>query len=118
MDRFEGRNTEDSKTMCPETNQKEGPAGNRPDSASPPRPGHLELYFFPDCPYCRKVLGAIDDLRLKDKVVFHDARSDPQKKEDLVKLTGKTQVPCLVVDGKPMHESEDIKKFLYQTYSG
>jgi glutathione S-transferase len=36
----------------------------------------------------------------------------------LVKLTGKTQVPCLVIDGKPMHESEDIKQYLYQTFGG
>lgn len=95
--------------MCPETNQKQG-SGSKPD--------RLELYFFPDCPYCRKVLGAIDDLGLKDRVVFHDARSDPKEKEALVDLTGKTQVPCLVIDGKPMHESEDIKQYLYQTFSG
>ena len=88
--------------MCPEMNTT--------------KPGRLELYFFPDCPYCRKVLGAIDDLGLKDKVVLHDARSDPKEKHALVELTGKSQVPCLVIDGKPMHESEDIKKYLYQTF--
>ena len=93
--------------MCPETNQKQG---------IPPTPGKLELFFFPDCPYCRKVLGAIDDLGLKDRIAFRDARNDPKEKEALVELTGKTQVPCLVIDGDPMHESEDIKQYLYQTF--
>ena len=100
---------EDKQVMCPDTNQKQG---------SDSRPGKLELFFFPDCPYCRKVLGAIDDLGLKDKIVFRDARSDPEEKEALVKLTGKTQVPCLVIEGKPMHESEDIKQYLYETFGG
>jgi glutathione S-transferase len=95
--------------MCPDTNQEQGS-----DSGS----GTLELFFFPDCPYCRKVLSAIEDLGLKEKIVFRDARSDPEEKEALVKLTGKTQVPCLVIDGKPMHESEDIKQYLYQTFGG
>jgi glutaredoxin len=98
---------EDSQAMCPDKNQGQG---------SGSVPGQLELFFFPDCPYCRKVLGAIDDLGLKDKIVFRDARSDPAEKEALVELTGKTQVPCLVIDGKPMHESEDIKQYLYQTF--
>lgn len=104
--------------MCPETNQDQGPSGQGPDSGSSPKPGRLELYFFPNCPYCRKVLGAIDDLGIRDKVVFLDARNDPKEKETLIELTGKTQVPCLVIDGKPMHESEDIKRYLYQTFGG
>lgn len=102
--------------MCPRSDQERGPSGN--GSGAPSTPHSLELYFFPDCPFCRKVLGAIDDLGMKDKVVFRDTRSGPQEKEALVELTGKTQVPCLVVDGKPMHESEDIKQYLYQTFSG
>jgi glutaredoxin len=95
------------KNMCPETNQKQ-------DSTA--KPASLELYFFPDCPYCRKVLGAIDDLGIKEKILFRDSRNDAREKEALVELTGKTQVPCLVIDGKPMHESEDIKEYLYQTF--
>lgn len=93
--------------MCTERNPKQG---------SLSKPGRLELYFFPQCPYCRKVLGAIDDLGLRDEVVFRNTREDPKEKEGLVRLTGRTQVPCLVIDGKPMHESEDIRQYLYQTF--
>jgi len=95
--------------MCPETNQEQG---------SSPKPGRLVLYYFPECPYCRKVIGAIDDLGIRDKVIFLDARNNPKEKEALVELTGKTQVPCLVIDETPMHESEDIKRYLYQTFGG
>ena len=101
--------------MCPEMNKKSSPR-SRSDSGPSATPTHLELFFFPECPYCRKVLNAIDELGLKERVVFRDARSDPKEKEALVELTGKTQVPCLVVDGKPMHESEDIKQYLHQTF--
>ena len=104
--------------MCPGTNQKQGSSGNGSDLGSPSKPEKLELFFFPDCPYCRKVLGAIEDLGLKGKVAFRDARNEPREKEALVELTGKTQVPCLVIDGEPMHESEDIKQYLYQTFGG
>jgi glutathione S-transferase len=102
--------------MCTETGQKRGASGSGPRQGPPAKPQRIELYFFPECPYCRKVLTAIDDLGLRQRVVFHDARNDPKKKEALVELTGKTQVPCLVIDGKPMHESEDIKQYLHRTF--
>jgi len=33
-------------------------------------------------------------------------------REELLALSGKTQVPCLVIDGKPMLESADIIDWL------
>ncbi len=81
-------------------------------------PTRLELYFFPECPYCRKVLAAIDDLGLQDRVVYRNVRADPGENAGLLELTGKSQVPCLVIDGRPMHESEDIKRYLYRTFPG
>jgi glutathione S-transferase len=58
------------------------------------------------------------NMRLEDKVIHHDVLADPKEMEALVTLTGKQQVPCLVVDGKPMHESQDINRFLYQAFYG
>lgn len=37
---------------------------------------------------------------------------EPGVKDDLVRIAGKGQVPCLVVDGVPMFESDDIIRFL------
>jgi glutathione S-transferase len=104
--------------MRPETNQEKGASASGSSHGPIEKPKRLELYFFPECPYCRKVMTAIDDLGLRQRVVFHDARNDPEKKKELVDRTGKTQVPCLVVDGKPMHESEDIKQYLHRTFGG
>ncbi len=38
---------------------------------------------------------------------------EPGVIDDLVSLTGKTQVPCLVINGEPMLESDDIIAYLH-----
>ena len=68
----------------------------------------LELFFFPECPYCDFVLKAIDRLGLKDKIFFYNTRSQAAYAERLLKDTGRRTVPCLYIDNKPMHESRDI----------
>lgn len=73
---------------------------------------NLELYYFESCPYCQKVLREIDRLDIKDKIMFKDTRKDKAHRDALIALNGKTQVPCLVIDGKPMLESDDIVKKL------
>lgn len=72
----------------------------------------LELYFFPACPYCQIVLSALKETKLEDKVTYYDIHKDPARKEKLVKDTGRGTVPCLYIDGKPMHESRDIAEWL------
>ncbi len=39
-------------------------------------------------------------------------RENPSYKEKLIKDTGRGTVPCLYIDGKPMHESRDIANWL------
>ena len=74
----------------------------------------LELYFFPECPYCQIVLEALEETNLKDKVSYYNTRQDPQRREKLINDTGRSTVPCLYIDGKPMHESRDIANWLHQ----
>ena len=74
----------------------------------------LELYFFPECPYCQIVLDAIDKTKLKDEITYYNTRKDSQKRDKLISDTGRSTVPCLYIDGKPMHESSDIAKWLHQ----
>lgn len=74
----------------------------------------LELYYFPECPYCQIVLDALEETQLKDKVSYYNTRLDPARREKLLNDTGRTTVPCLYIDGKPMHESSDIAKWLRQ----
>ena len=38
-------------------------------------------------------------------------------RQELITLGGKGQVPCLMIDGKPMYESEDIMEWLKTNWS-
>ena len=40
--------------------------------------------------------------------------TDPANREELVRIGGKGQVPCLVIDGKALYESMDIIAWLDQ----
>ncbi|MCB0326729.1 MAG: glutathione S-transferase N-terminal domain-containing protein [Bdellovibrionales bacterium] len=82
-----------------------------------PQDASLKLYYFEACPYCQKVLHVIDRLDIKSAIEFLDTRSEPKHREALIQLTGKTQVPCLEIDGKPLLESEDIVTYLIQRFA-
>ena len=72
------------------------------------------LYMRKSCPYCVKVLRFMDGagitLDLRDT-------THPGVQNDLVCVGGKKQVPCLVIDGKAMYESDDIIAYLRQFVS-
>jgi glutaredoxin 3 len=74
----------------------------------------LELYFFPQCPYCQIVESALRVTGLEKYVTYYDIQDTPQYREKLIKLTGRATVPCLFIDDKPMHESKDIASWLHQ----
>ncbi len=68
-----------------------------------------QLYYKKSCPYCVKVLRFLDangiTLDLRDTM-------QPGNQNDLVRIGGKKQVPCLVIKGRPLYESEDIISYL------
>ena len=70
----------------------------------------LTLYYFPSCPYCRLVLDWLGRLNLE--IPMRDIRSEAGARDDLLEIGGKGQVPCLVIDGKPLYESGDIVRWL------
>ena len=74
----------------------------------------LELYYFESCPYCQIVLSALRQTGLEGKVTYVDIHKDHKYKEKLIQLTGRGTVPCLFIDGKPMHESRDIAAWLHK----
>lgn len=67
------------------------------------------LYMKKTCPYCLKVLRFMEDnnitLDMRDIL-------QPGNQNDLIRIGGKKQVPCLIIEGKPMYESEDIIEYL------
>ena len=94
-------------------------AAPQPSEAAPAtRPDHeLVLYKYDACPYCRRVMQLIDKLGLEDTIEYRDTRRDPKWRSDLIEQTGRTQVPCLFIDGKAMFESGDINNWLQSNYA-
>lgn len=74
----------------------------------------LELYYFEQCPYCQYVMQALRVTGLEEKVIFYDIHDDHKFKEKLIRDTGRSTVPCMYIDGKPMFESRDIAEWLHK----
>lgn len=71
---------------------------------------NLELFYFEECPYCQLVLAKIKDLKIK--LDYLNTRTNPEAKKRLQTDTGRSTVPCLYINGKPMFESKDIANWL------
>lgn len=71
---------------------------------------NLILYYKPTCGYCARVLRYMQDHNIS--VELKDVNSSPDVREDLIEKGGKSQVPCLFIDGQPLYESADIIDWL------
>ncbi len=76
---------------------------------------HLALYKYDSCPYCRMVFRAIDGLDVN--IEYRDTRASAQWRDDHRQRTGRTQVPCLLIDGEPLFESADIQQWLVEHFA-
>ena len=72
----------------------------------------LELYYFPTCPFCQKVLRYMAAAGIEDRVALKNIHADAEADATLVAVGGKHQVPCLFIDGEPLYESDDIVAWL------
>ena len=72
----------------------------------------LELFYYPECPYCQKVLRALDELGAAGAVALRNIHAEDSALQTLVEVGGKRQVPCLFIDGSPLYESDDIVRWL------
>ena len=70
----------------------------------------LLLYKRDSCGYCRRVYRAVDSLGME--LPMKDTQFDGQARAELQQATGRTQVPCLFIDGEPLFESADIIAWL------
>ena len=77
----------------------------------------LDLYYYDSCPYCQKVLRAIDRMGIKNKINFKNILQSQEAADTLVRVGGKRQVPCLFIDGAPMYESDDIVTWLTREFA-
>jgi len=74
----------------------------------------VDLYYYEQCPFCYRVLMKIKELGLEEKINFKNTLESAEHREFHIKQTGRTTVPCLYIDGKPMFESNDINNWLEQ----
>lgn len=79
----------------------------------------LTLYGYPQCPYCRRVLDAIEGLGLD--VPLQNTIQDPAASEAVFEATGRGTVPVLRIehpDGRVewMPESADIVRYLISRF--
>ena len=70
----------------------------------------LELFKFDSCPFCIRVMSVVRDLDVQ--VRLRDTRREDGARDELIKRGGKSQVPCLFIDGQALYESTDIIAFL------
>jgi len=73
-------------------------------------PYELALYGYESCPYCRRVERTLAQLGIE--VERRNTMRDRRHRDDLIDATGRGTVPCLFIDGAPMHESADIIRWL------
>ena len=72
----------------------------------------IQLYHRWHCPYSKRVRDFVDQNALGDKIEYVELDEAEGAENKLAELTGRSQVPCLVVDGEPILESADIVNWL------
>ena len=83
--------------------------------AEPESATTLSLYYYPECPFCQRVLHAIRETQAEVELRY--VWDVPQNRSDLQAARGRTTVPVLrIQDGKGsdrwMPESLDIVRYL------
>ncbi len=78
---------------------------------SPDQDRELVLYQSGYCPFCRRVTEVLDTIGDAVTVEIRDTMV-PENRRALAALTGRTQIPCLVIDGEALFESLDINAWL------
>jgi glutaredoxin len=73
---------------------------------------NMELYHRWDCNHSAQVRDFISHHNLEHLINYIDVEEDAKYRFDLKSLTGKTQVPCLVIGGRPLLESDLIIEWL------
>lgn len=87
--------------------------------ANPVTETNLALYYYPECPYCQRVLRAIRETGTK--VELRHIWENPPYRAELQAARGRTTVPVLRIMGSGedrwMPESADIVRYLQERRS-
>ena len=74
----------------------------------------LTLYHFEGCSFCTKVRRYLSGRGIV--IPEKDTMRDPHAGQELSALTGRGQVPCLIIDGVPLLESNDIIQWFEENW--
>ena len=79
----------------------------------------LALYGYPQCPFCARVLGAIEELGLD--IPLRNTMQDPEARAALIEAMGRGTVPVLRIDEAAgetrwLPESADILRYLIERF--
>ena len=84
-----------------------------PDFPKPAGIGKVDaLYVKSACGFSLKTLWAVDNLHLNGKFPVKNVTDDAAANAEMVKLSGQDKAPCMIVDGKPLLEADEIVKHL------
>jgi glutaredoxin 3 len=72
----------------------------------------IQLYHRWHCPYSASVRDFIDHHKLGQEIEFLELSESRASETKLTELTSQSQVPCLVVNGRPILESDEIVQWL------
>ena len=90
------------------------------ETSSAAEQGTLSLYGYPQCPFCARVLRAIEELDLE--IPLLNTMQDSTHRNAVVEATGRGTVPVLRIEGADgevrwMPESADIIRYLIDQYA-
>lgn len=71
----------------------------------------IVLYKSDNCPYCDDVMDYLTSLGRS--VVVKNIQENPSARRELMKIGGKTSVPCLIVDGNAIYNSDAIIQYIH-----
>lgn len=75
-------------------------------------PAASTLFIRSNCGHSRRALLALDNLHIRDAVAVSNVSDDSAAAAALQQVAGKTQAPCLLIDGKPTFEAVEITRAL------
>ena len=101
------RNIEELAALC-ESIDKEHGSGLQDFPGSPGIEAGMTLFVKSNCGASRAVMLVRRNLHLDDELKMRNVSENSGAREELVKIAGKDQAPCLVKGGKPIHESKTI----------
>ena len=79
----------------------------------------IQLYMRDGCPFCRKVLAAVQQFGMEEGKDFAviDAAPETPGREVVLRVGGKAMVPFMIDKDVSMYESDDIIAYLEKKFA-